>query len=112
MKQTKTIIGWIREIFLWCLAISPGLWIVYFGAAGIENQKLVGVMRARSTAYGEDAVGWGWVFIAIGTWALGQGLYLKTENPVWKRIGLGLACVPFGIGLIVLSGQAVSWFSS
>lgn len=108
MTNFQKLLHWLREIILWGLSICPGLWIIYYGANGIRHRQLTGLIRTKSTAHNEEAVAWGWIFIGIGIWALGQGLYLKTEKPFWKLLGLVLALVSAGIGTMVLLRKLVS----
>src|SRR5690554_4309790 len=67
---------------LWLLTLAPGILIIAYGADGILHKRLGHIGRykglTKGVSYGDDAVGWGWVFIGVGFWALGQFCALKT----------------------------------
>ncbi len=81
---TRRLFHWVGQVILWVLACTPGLLIIAYGVGGVHNERLVGIGRFKSVSYGGDAVGWGWIFIGIGLWALGQGIDLKTGRSLLK----------------------------
>lgn len=85
----------------WGLALTPGLWITIGGAHAIYSERLT-AGKFQSTSIGFEAIGWGWIFVAVGLWALGEGCYLKTERSVFRLTGGGLAIVALIIGVFVL----------
>lgn len=74
--------------FLWLLTLAPGILIIGYGANGILHKRLEHAGRfkglTQGISYGDNAVGWGWIFIGIGLWALGQGINLKTGRSLLK----------------------------
>jgi hypothetical protein len=80
---------------------------------GVINEKLVSA-RARGlrTSYGEDAVGWGWLFIGVGFWALGQMSYLKVKRPMVKFISWTLAVGAWSVGGWILIRKLVRLVSA
>ncbi|HRT07610.1 MAG TPA: hypothetical protein P5038_12050 [Candidatus Paceibacterota bacterium] len=95
------ILRCLGEAVLWVLTLTPGLLIMTHGAMGIYRKQMTGG-KMRTTSYGDDAVGWGWMFIALGCWALGQCCALKTGRAAFKSIGWILAVGTGGIGVWVL----------
>lgn len=98
----RHILRWCGKVVVWMLVIAPGVLIVAYGASGIRNERLVGVGRYKMPSYGENAVGWGWIFVALGFWTLGQFCYLKTSRLLFRFAGWVLAVGACGIGLWVL----------
>lgn len=96
---------WVGELLLWVLALAPGILILIHGTNGIISEKLIPVTRRgwspKTPILGSDAVGWGWCFVGIGIWALGNSLYWKTGRTIWRALGYLLAFVAGAIGLTI-----------
>jgi hypothetical protein len=101
MSIVLRILRCFGQAFLWVLTLTPGLLIMAHGAMGIYRKQMTGG-KMRTTSYGDDAVGWGWLFIALGFWALGQCCALKTGRDGFKLIGWILAVGTGGVGVWVL----------
>lgn len=104
----RRILHWFGAVVLWLFALAPGLLIIAYGMSGIRNERLVGVGRYKSTSYGDNAIGWGWIFITLGFWALGQGWHLKTGRVFPKLLFNILAIGAFIVGIWVLFRRFVS----
>ena len=95
----RRIFHWLGEIVTWLLACIPGFLLILHGMGGVVYKRLLGGKWVKVMSYGDDAVGWGWLSISIGLWALGQGFFLKTGRPVWKFIFNILTGIAFIIGI-------------
>lgn len=104
-RRRRGFVWWILRCLgqtaLWVLTLTPGLLIMRHGVMGICRKQMTGG-KMRTTSYGDDAVGWGWLFIAIGFWALGQCCALKTGRAGFKSIGWILAVGTGSVGVWVL----------
>lgn len=98
----RRVLGWLGQVVLWILAITPGLLIIRYGLGGVITEKLVGVRGANRTSYGDTAVGWGWIFIAVGFWGLGLMLHLKTGRAGIKYFSWVFTAGAAGIGCWIL----------
>ncbi len=95
----RLIFHWFGEMILWLLAVSPGLLLIFHGAGGVIHKRLLGGKWVKVMSYGDDAVGWGWLSICIGLWALGQGCFLKIGRPFLKFVFNILAGGAFLVGI-------------
>src|SRR5579884_2870710 len=95
------IIHWFGEAILWLLACGLPTVIILYGIAGVRSKHLP-AWRGRKESFGDDAVGFSWMVIGIGIWALGQCFYLKMGRPIFRLLGWLLAAGAFGIGLWIL----------
>jgi len=98
---TRRILRWFGGAFLWLLALAPGSYIFAKGVGGKVNKWLAG-RRNWHVLYGVDAIGFGWVTVGVGFWALGQFCYLKTSRPAVKFVDWTLAVLAGVIGVWVL----------
>ncbi|MCX7826634.1 MAG: hypothetical protein N2689_13890 [Verrucomicrobiae bacterium] len=110
-RVVRRIFGFLRNAILWLLTLAPGILIIAYGANGILQKRLTHTGRYKGmtngVSYGDDAVGWGWVFIGVGFWALGQFCALKTGREWFKFIGWILAIGSGGVGLWVLARRFI-----
>lgn len=102
----RWLINGIWSAVVWGLVCGPGVAIIAYGVDGVRTGQLRGRRWFKSFSYGEEAVGWGWLAIAVGCWALGEGLHLKTGRPVARILMNVLALGTFGVGVCIL---ALSW---
>jgi len=102
----RRILRVFANAILWLLTLSPGVLIIAYGANGILHKRLAHAGRfkglTKGVSYGDDAVGWGWIFVGVGFWALGQFCALKTGRNGFKVTGWVMALGTGGIGVWVL----------
>lgn len=100
-RLARRVLRWFGGALLWLLTLAPGSYILLQGVSGIVNKRLAGRWNWH-VLYGADAVGFGWVTVGVGFWALGQFCYLKTSRIVVKLLGWALAVIAGVIGVWVL----------
>lgn len=86
---------------LWFIACFVPVMLILYGARGIHTQHLP-AWRMRREKFGDDAVGFSWVVIAIGIWGLGYVCYLKTGRAIFSILGWVLAVIAAAIGLWIM----------
>ena len=99
------VFHWIWQTVLWLLTIAPGCLVIVYGASGVRQQRLVTFGRLGRYEHawrGADAVGWGWIFVGVGFWALGYFCHLKTGLAAVKFLGWAIGIIAGAIGVLVL----------
>lgn len=93
-------------MMLWLVTVSPGCLMITYGANGILQERLVTIGRFGRDNHvwtGAGAVGWGWIFVGVGFWALGYFSHLKTGYVMVKILGwvLGGIAAVIGVGVFL-----------
>ena len=93
-----------KKTFVWLLFLAPGLLMICHGLGAVLNERLVSMGRRSfgRITYGDDAVGWGWIFLGFGFAALGEMASLLAKRVVIRVIGWILAVGASSIGCWVL----------
>lgn len=111
MEETEPAKSWLRQILgamgdtlAWLLVCAPGMIFMLAGFTAIIHERIRSWGRTHQrTYYGTEAIGFGWIEVAIGVWLLAEGFYLKTDRPFYRWIGWLLAggCLIKGISILV-----------
>ena len=104
---SRRMLGCLLGALGWLLVCVPGLFMIFYGVVGIYTKRLTGG-RMRTMSYGDDAVGWGWILVGVGFWALGMGFHLKTGRGIAKLLGWILAGGAVALGVWILLRKFVS----
>ncbi len=89
---------WIGEVLLWFIACFVPLLLIGYGAVGIHHQHIP-AWQMRKEKFGDDALAFSWVTIAIGIWGLGYVCGLKTGRAVFSVLGWVLAVTAAAVGV-------------
>lgn len=110
MEEADPPTSWLRRILsamgntlAWILVCAPGLIFMLAGFAAIINERIRTGRTLQRTAYGAEAIGLGWIEVALGVWFLAEGFHLKTDRPIYRWMGwiLAGACLVKGISVWV-----------
>lgn len=101
-KQPETplrkLCRWIGEVLLWIIACFVPLMLIGYGVVGIRNQHIP-AWQMRKEKFGDDALAFSWVAVAIGIWGLGYVCGLKTGRAVFNVLGWILAIAAAALGV-------------
>lgn len=89
---------WIGELLLWIIACFVPLMLISYGVIGIRN-KHIPAWQMRKEKFGDDAIAFSWVAIAVGIWGLGYVCGLKTGRSVFNVLGWVLAVAAAAVGV-------------
>jgi len=95
---------WIWQGLLWILTLLPGALLIDLGAYAIRHKRIivcVGYIYDHVIA-GPLAVVYGWYWIALGLWAIGYFVGLKTGSKAIRLWCWGLAVLAGLNGIRIL----------
>jgi hypothetical protein len=110
MEDTDASESWLRRILdtmgntlAWIVVCAPGLIFMLAGFTAIINERIRTGRTLQRTAYGAEAIGFGWIEVALGVWFLAEGFHLKTDRLIYRWIGwlLAGACLVKGISVLI-----------
>lgn len=99
----RRILGAMGNTLAWIVVCAPGLIFMLAGFTAIINERIRTGRTLQRTAYGAEAIGLGWIEVALGVWFLAEGFHLKTDRPVYRWLGwlLAGACLAKGISVLI-----------
>lgn len=86
LTLSRRILRWLGSLLGWVLICIPTFLITMQGLSGIIHQRLV-MGKKASVSHGDEAVGWGWVLIALAIWFFGECCYLKIGSTFLRYLG-------------------------
>jgi hypothetical protein len=89
----------VGNFLAWIALCAPGLLIILYGRHVILVERITSGKYQKTTTYGLEAVGWGWIFVGLGIVVLGECLEIKSERGVFRLLGwvLGVAATVYGV---------------
>jgi hypothetical protein len=94
LKQRRRSIG---EIIFWTVTHVPGALVIWYGVHVHQAGRVF--FRTQNSLTGDTALGYSWVMIGLGIWALAVLGALFENRPLLKWALYIIAGIVFGYGI-------------